>query len=313
MRLRPSIKIMGKNLTGKLAFIVAVLVIFVFGIVGIPHGSLKQSITDRIKLGLDLKGGTHLVLEVHVAEAVVSATDRDAARIEADFVKAGVNGASVGKTDPARPQTIVISGIPAGKLSDARSVLKGNDYSIYDVSSEGNGNSTLTMKQAALRDLETRTVDTSIETIRERIDKLGVSEPVIQKYGLGENQILVELPGIDNPAQVEEVIQSTAKLAIHAVVGGPFATDQEALQASCGCSADEGFGFGGCSGAGVVAEACERGGRHRLPRCTAFSGPERPSKYYVYADHGGGRPLLQIHPGASGFGRYAGVDGDCAG
>jgi preprotein translocase subunit SecD len=234
MRLRPSIKIMGKNLTGKLAFIVAVLVIFVFGIVGIPHGSLKQSITDRIKLGLDLKGGTHLVLEVHVAEAVVSATDRDAARIEADFVKAGVNGASVGKTDPARPQTIVISGIPAGKLSDARSVLKGNDYSIYDVSSEGNGNSTLTMKQAALRDLETRTVDTSIETIRERIDKLGVSEPVIQKYGLGENQILVELPGIDNPAQVEEVIQSTAKLAIHAVVGGPFATDQEALQANAG-------------------------------------------------------------------------------
>ena len=234
MRLQPSIKIMGKNLTGKLAFIVAVLVVFVFGIVGIPHGSLKQSITDRIKLGLDLKGGTHLVLEVHVAEAVVSATDRDVARIEADFVKAGVNGALVGKTDPARPQTIVISGIPAAKLSDARGVLNGNDYSIYDVSTEGNGNSTLTMKQAALRDLETRTVDTSIETIRERIDKLGVSEPVIQKYGLGENQILVELPGIDNPAQVEEVIQSTAKLAIHAVVGGPFATDQEALQANAG-------------------------------------------------------------------------------
>ncbi len=225
---------MGKNLTGKLAFIVAVLVVFVFGIVGIPHGSLKQSITDRIKLGLDLKGGTHLVLEVHVAEAIVSATDRDVARIQADFVKAGVTGALVGKTDPARPETIVISGVPAAKLSDARGVLNGNDYSIYDVSSEGNGNSSLTMKQAASRDLATRTVDTSIETIRERIDKLGVSEPVIQKYGLGENQILVELPGIDNPAQVEEVIQSTAKLAIHAVVGGPFATDQEALQANAG-------------------------------------------------------------------------------
>ena len=46
-----------------------------------------------------------------------------------------------------------------------------------------------------MRDLETRTLDTSIETIRERIDKLGVTEPVIQKYGLGANQILVELPG----------------------------------------------------------------------------------------------------------------------
>jgi preprotein translocase subunit SecD len=90
------------------------------------------------------------------------------------------------------------------------------------------------MKLAAIRDLETRTLDTSIETIRERIDKLGVTEPVIQKYGLGENQILVELPGIDNAAEVEEVIQSTAKLSIHAVTGGPYESDQTALQANGG-------------------------------------------------------------------------------
>ena len=76
--------------------------------------------------------------------------------------------------------------------------------------------------------------DTSIETIRERIDKLGVTEPVIQKYGLGENQILVELPGIDNSAEVEEVIQSTAKLSIHAVTGGPYESDQAAMQANGG-------------------------------------------------------------------------------
>lgn len=225
---------MGKNLAGKSAFIVAVLVVFVFGIVGIPHGGLKQSITDRIHLGLDLKGGTHLVLEVHVAEAIASATDRDVARLQADLQKAGVVGVTVGKSDPTRPQSIVVSGIPPAKQSDARAVLGNSDYSIYDVTSGPNGSSVLTMKQAAERDLATRTVDTSIETIRERIDKLGVAEPVIQKYGLGENQILVELPGIDNPAQVEEVIQSTAKLAIHAVVGGPFATDQDALQANAG-------------------------------------------------------------------------------
>jgi preprotein translocase subunit SecD len=225
---------MGKNLAGKSAFIVAVLVIFCFGIVGIPHGSLTQSIKDRIHLGLDLKGGTHLVLEVHVAEAVASTTDRDVARLEEDLQKAGVVGATVGKTDPARPQTIVVSGIPAAKLSDARGVMQGNDYSTYDVSTNSDGSAALTMKLAAIRDLETRTLDTSIETIRERIDKLGVSEPVIQKYGLGENQILVELPGVDDPARVEEIIQSTAKLSIHAVTGGPYSTDQEALQANSG-------------------------------------------------------------------------------
>jgi preprotein translocase subunit SecD len=225
---------MGKNLAGKSAFIVAVLVIFCFGIVGIPHGGLTQSIKDRIHLGLDLKGGTHLVLEVHVAEAIASATDRDVARLEGDLQKVGVVGATVGKTDPTRPQTIVVSGVPAAKLSDARSVVQGSDYSTYDVATTADGNSTLTMKLGAVRDLETRTLDTSIETIRERIDKLGVSEPVIQKYGLGENQILVELPGVDDPARVEEIIQSTAKLSIHAVTGGPYETDQAALQANNG-------------------------------------------------------------------------------
>src|ERR1700678_342769 len=225
---------MGKNLAGKSAFIVAVLVIFCFGIVGIPHGGLMQSIKDRIILGLDLKGGVHLVMEVHVAEAVASATDRDVARIEEDFTKAGITGATVGKTDPARPQTIIVSGVPAAKLSDARSMLQGNDYADYDVAVTADGSASMTMKLAAARDLETRTLDTSIERIRERIDKLGVAEPVIQKYGLGENQILVELPGIDNAAEVEEVIQSTAKLSIHAVTGGPYDTDQAALAANGG-------------------------------------------------------------------------------
>src|SRR5258708_22961721 len=122
---------MGKNLAGKTAFIVAVLVVFCFGIVGIPHGSLAQSIKDRINLGLDLKGGTHLVLEVHVAEALASATDRDVARLEDDLTKAGIQGAMVGKTDAANPQTIVVSGIPATQLSDAPGVLEGRHYSTY--------------------------------------------------------------------------------------------------------------------------------------------------------------------------------------
>jgi preprotein translocase subunit SecD len=225
---------MGKNLAGKTAFIVAVLVIFIYGIFGIPRGGLKESLTRRINLGLDLKGGTHLVLEVHAAEALASATDRDAARLQTDLQKAGITGATVGKTDPAHPQSIVISGLPAGKVSDARAVFTGSDYNNYDVATNPDGGSTLTMKPAAERDLESRTLDTSIETIRERIDKLGVAEPVIQRYGLGENQILVELPGLSDPGRVEEIIQSTAKLAIHAVVGGPYANDQDALQANAG-------------------------------------------------------------------------------
>ncbi len=229
---------MGKNLAGKTASIIAVLVIFFYGIFfgfNAPKlGSLRTLISNNINLGLDLKGGTHLVLEVHVAEAIASAVDRDAARLEADLQKAGITGATVGRTDPAHPQTIVVTGIPAARLGDVRNVVQGVDYASYDVTTAPDGSLLLTMKPSAARDLATRTLDTSIETIRERIDKLGVAEPVIQKYGLGENQILVELPGVSDPARVEEVIQSTAKLEIHAVAGGPWPTEQDALQANNG-------------------------------------------------------------------------------
>jgi preprotein translocase subunit SecD len=226
---------MFKNQTGKTLFIIAVLLVFCYGIVGIPHGGLKESITRRIKLGLDLKGGTHLVLKVHVAEAVATETDRDVARIEEALQTAGIAGATVGKLDPVNhPEVITISGVPSTKTSDVRSVLEGPDYAIYDLSTNPDGSQKLTMKTSAVNDLESRTLDTSIETIQERINSLGVSESPVQKYGLGDNEILVELPGVSDPGAVEDAIHSTARLEIHAVVGGPWPDDQAALQANAG-------------------------------------------------------------------------------
>jgi len=223
---------MGNNLAGKTGFILAILVIFIFGIFGIPHStgkgfgdSLKTAITDRIHLGLDLRGGMHLVLEVQVKEAINSATDRDVQRINTALAGSG----TASKTDLAHPETIQITGIPAAQQSTVHDTLTSNDYSAYDVSSSPGGGYTLSMKQSAIRDLESRTLDLSIETIRQRVDNLGVSEPVIEKYGLGDNQILVQLPGVDDLTRVEGIIQSTAKLEIHAVVSGPYADEQEAM------------------------------------------------------------------------------------
>jgi preprotein translocase subunit SecD len=227
---------MGKNLAGKTAFIVALLTIFIYGILFGPNGPrvapLKTLLADSIHLGLDLKGGIHLVLAVHVAEAVGSTADRDVQRLEADLEKSGVTGAKVIKLDPVnQPSTITVSGVPLAKASDARAVLQGNDYSPYDVSTTADGSMQMTMKLGAIRDLESATLDHEIETIRERVDTLGVTEPTIQKYGLGDNEILVELPGIDDPAKVEDAIKSTAKLAVYAVVSGPYESDQAALTA----------------------------------------------------------------------------------
>ena len=225
---------MGKNSATKVAALIVVLLACVYGIIGIPHptgkglgDTLKQALAKNINLGLDLKGGIHLVLEVHVAEAIGSTTDRDVQRIEAALQAASIAGPTVAKTDPAHPEVITIAGVPPAQTSQVRGVVGNNDYATYDVAGQPDGSLKMTMKASAIKDLETRTLDTSIETIRERVDKLGVSEPVIQKYGLGENQILVELPGLEDPSRVEEVIQSTAKLEIHAVDGDPSGYDND--------------------------------------------------------------------------------------
>ncbi|MEO7030615.1 MAG: protein translocase subunit SecD [Acidobacteriaceae bacterium] len=221
---------MGKNLATKAGFIIAVLVIFIYGIFGIPHGGLKQSLLNRIHLGLDLKGGTHLVLKVHTIEAINSTTDRDTAALNTALTPFGANAA---KLDPAHPETITVTGGTLNQSSDIRGVLTGNEYSAYDVAS-ANGGFTMTMKQAAMRDSDTRTVDVSMEAIRQRIDSLGVAEPHIEKYGLGENQILVELPGVTDLDHVRSIIQSTAKLEIHEVVGQPYESEAAALAAMGG-------------------------------------------------------------------------------
>jgi preprotein translocase subunit SecD len=227
---------MGKSLKGKTAFIVAILVVFCYGFMGVPHGvsptALKQALADRIKLGLDLKGGTHLVLKVHVEEAVGSATDRDVQRLEEDLAKAGITGASVHKLDPvAHPDRITVSGLPLNKASDARTIMTGTDYANYDVATNPDGSEALTMKLSAIRDLEATTLTHTIETITERVNALGVAETTVQQYGLGDNEILVELPGISDPAKVEDAIKSTSKLAVYAVVSGPYDSDQAAMTA----------------------------------------------------------------------------------
>jgi preprotein translocase subunit SecD len=85
------------------------------------------------------------------------------------------------------------------------------------------------MKQPVLTALETKTVQQAIEALGDRVNALGVSEPVIQEYGLGKDQILVELPGVENESDIEKIIQGTNRLEIHAVVGGPYKDEQDAI------------------------------------------------------------------------------------
>ena len=226
---------MKKNLNGKIALIVALLLVCVFsifwGAAGVTPQALTEAMTKRIHLGLDLRGGAHLILQVVVKEAVNAETDNTAGRIQQDLKSASLSFSQVYKPDPEnKPEVIRVEGTAPGKAGDVRSVLENKYSNEYDVTGGGaDGSFTVTMKPPVETALEKKTDQQAIETIRDRVDTLGVSEPKIDEYGLGANQILVELPGIDDLDRVKSIIQSTARLEIHAVTGGPYKDDAEAL------------------------------------------------------------------------------------
>src|SRR5580704_4781467 len=235
---------MNKNLRWKVIVIIATLLVFVFGIFGVPKSwsgsGLLAAMTDRIHLGLDLKGGTHLILQVQVNDAVNADSDRAIERLKDDLRTRKISSTDITKPDPANnPDHIVIKGVPPESTSDLRNLIS-DRLPEYDATSGAENSWVLTMKPQQLTDLKNRAVQQAIETIRNRVDKLGVSEPVIQEHGLGDYQILVQLPGVDDPARVKEIMQSTAMLEIRQAMNGgqPYPDEQAALAASNGLLPD---------------------------------------------------------------------------
>ena len=230
---------MKKNLGLKLAIIIGTLVIFVVGMfygtpdnwskshAAIKQGGLKAGLLNNIHLGLDLKGGTHLILQVMVDEAVNSETDRIAENLKNNLAGKGI---TIPQIQKPRPDQVVFKGVPLDKQSEVRNTIS-DQYADYDVGSTPDNDITMTMRPSVLNQLKTRTVSRAIETIRSRVDALGVSEPVIQEHGLGEHQILVQLPGVDDPARVRQIMQETGMLEIRQVFG-TYPTEQEAQQAA---------------------------------------------------------------------------------
>jgi preprotein translocase subunit SecD len=231
---------MKKNLLWKVVFIVATLLVFLFGIFGVPGGfsgkALAEAIQNRIHLGLDLKGGTHLILQVKVNEAVSADSDQAIERLKESFRKANISYADISKPNPqTQPDRILIKGVPVESTSDLRDIVS-RQLPDYDLTSGAENSWTLAMKAQSLAAMKTQAVQQAIETIRNRIDQLGVSEPVIEEHGLGQYQILVQLPGVDDPGRVKEIMQSTAMLEIRQAMdnGRAYSSEQEALQAHNG-------------------------------------------------------------------------------
>jgi preprotein translocase subunit SecD len=237
---------MKKNLLWKVVLILATLVVFVWGIFlgtdpqksieAIKANGLVAGIQQNIHLGLDLRGGTHLILQVQVNDAVNAETDQTIERLKDALKKKNLNFGDIVKLDPvAAPDKVTLRGVDIGAAGDLRSIVQ-DQFAEYDLVSGAENSWTVSLKPTVLEAIKTRAVEQAIETIRNRIDQLGVSEPVIQEHGLGDYQILVQLPGVDDPARVKEVMQSTAMLEIRQGMdnGKAYGSEQEVLSAHGG-------------------------------------------------------------------------------
>src|SRR3954449_1833877 len=225
---------MNKNLLWKLLFILGTMLFFLFGILGIPKGlsgeALLTALTDHIHLGLDLKGGTHLILQVHVNDAINIDAQNAIEILKQQLKSRKIDYADIAQSDPQNnPDHIVLKGVQPGARGDLLNIVQ-DRLPEYQLTGAPDNTWTMAMKPSILSDLRSKAVTQAIDTIRNRIDALGVSEPTIQEHGLGQYQILVQLPGIDDPGRVKDIMQSTAMLEIKQQMGGPYPSEQAALQ-----------------------------------------------------------------------------------
>ena len=209
---------MMKNVRWRVALTVAVVALAIWAFY--PPAT-------KINLGLDLKGGVHLVLQVNTDDAIRIETETTTERLRDSLTRAGVAFAKIEpSTAPGEAGVFRVEGIQDEAPFRDASV---DAETVFDRSSSA-GVSTYRMKPNIENDLRRQAVDQALQTIERRVNELGVAEPIVAKQG-GQDQILVQLPDIAEPERAKQVIRSTALLQLRLVEQGPFPTREAALQA----------------------------------------------------------------------------------
>jgi preprotein translocase subunit SecD len=228
---------MNSNLKWKIVFIAGVILICIFGLVGIPDtpksfAVLKSNFANRIKLGLDLQGGTHLILQVQVQEAVSAETDQTLDRITNLLRDKSIKYDEIRKLGDTQ---ILVHNISSDQAGAARDQISDQfpDWNISPAPGEASGY-LVTMSPTRIAAIQQQTMEQAEETIRRRIDALGLTEPLVAPYGQGENEIIVELPGEGDPNRAKNVIQAGGQLELHLVLDNTSYSSEAAALAAHG-------------------------------------------------------------------------------
>lgn len=233
---------MPSKLRWKWLAITVVVAACVFGITGLPRSSKELSANwdKRVRLGLDLKGGSHIVLQVQVQDAFKAEADAAMEALREAFRRQNVAYNSMDRNDPdsidtAESVQIDIKGVPVKQANDFRRVttdLIGRQWLLVSENSTGYR---LNLRKEEAAKLRQDTLTQSVRIMERKVNGLGVAEAAVQRRGGtgSEAEIMVQLPGVDDPARVKAILQTAALLELCAVKDGPFAT-REAILAQHG-------------------------------------------------------------------------------
>jgi preprotein translocase subunit SecD len=230
---------MNPNLKWKAVFILVVILGCIYGLFGVPTfptsaADLKSNFAHQIKLGLDLQGGTHLILQVQVQEAIAQETDQTVDRLTNQLRAKNIRYDEVRRVDDTH---IVVRNVPSDQLSEFRDLVAAQLQNSWDMApTAGEPSSyTLTLRQSAVAAIQEQTMQQSLETIERRINALGLTEPTIQLHGRKDNEILVQLPGEGDPSRAKAVIQAGGQLELKLVEDpSPYPSQTAALAAHGG-------------------------------------------------------------------------------
>lgn len=223
---------MYKNLRWKLLTIVVVVaLLFSAGVYPILAHNYHLPVpgwlaAKQLKLGLDLKGGVHLVLRVQTDDALRIHTTTISEQLREALRTAGI-ASSIKVTSPA---SFRIEGVPSDRDAEFRRLADDQSVTEYDRNAGAGGAYDFVMKPNIANDMRDQAVTQALQTIERRVNELGVAEPNISRYGQANDQILVQLPGISDVARAKEIISNTAILELKIVEAGPAATQEALLQ-----------------------------------------------------------------------------------
>jgi preprotein translocase subunit SecD len=174
---------------------------------------LKDNVADRIQLGLDLKGGSHLVLQVQLDEAIGQRTDQAIDQLRKALHDKKITVSEIRRVDNTHVLALGVDPNTAGAFRD----LVNDQFPDWGVSTapgQANGY-LLTMKPSVVADLRKGAMDQSIEVITRRINALGLTEPTVALTGRSDDEILVQLPGEGDPTRAKAVIQAGGQLQLN--------------------------------------------------------------------------------------------------